>query len=815
MDHLPIPDSCQQRAMTVPYLGLAPAYDIMGFEGFPERLGLDEMNVLQSHRPSPAMISVSSAPIFDFTESFLQEWLWFGVLHEFSLACEIDINLEDYIRTDPFRSHYGRIISTEPLLNYVRNALIHKLMEQGVPLSLKPGDRVYIKVAGNSAGTMIQTSPYEIAEDLGNLEYVVHSPDQWRGSAALLKRETENGDPLEAFEPAKLLEAVPLKVLSRTLGIAKMTAEAGQVWHDKGPSQSRVASCLRRVRRIVNALLSYRNPVLRIEIALSIDILCASLADAADSIFIESTGLEINSPFYQHTLGDRMRRNNWCRARTPILMVNHINLRYIASNMPSYETVSHNECRDLACSRQPKELQVMSFAHRRHCDGDCQIVVLEEQELISILNAGGIPGVQKTRNAHGATLYRLVDVSRGVYVAISHVWAHGLGNPQENALPLCQVEYLFQLVQAIGSEGTFLWIDTLSVPIKSEYKRNAILGLRDIYRKAAKVLVLDRHLQQVGTHWLEMRVQVLCSEWMKRLWTLQEGRLASDLYIQFRYQAVPVSQLLTQEVPDDIQFDSEVFGTLYQRLGRIFQAHFAEQGDRSQRFVALVQDLAHRSVTVASDEAICIATLLGLNLEAFHPFPTMADIYRSIPHFPPDLLFVKSTKLEDIGFRWAPSTFLERNPLTFPTESPVAFLSSSGFHVSKDCIMFRQGFKFYRDPTSRPELYFVHGPDGFEVVFECWEPPVPQAQTFDSAAIILQASWNQNREFQNLNRGVLVSGLVEKDSVWHCHFEMNLHMWRNNEFNSRTIASRLDEPLRKAHYEVHGEFHELQAFCVD
>jgi len=49
---------------------------------------------------------------------------------------------------------------------------------------------------------------------------------------------------------------------------------------------------------------------------------------------------------------------------------------------------------------------------------------------------------------------------------------------------------------------------------------------------------------------------------------------------------------------------------------------------------------------------------MGLALEDFQPFPTMADIYRSLPNLRQDLLFTGSTRLLTPGFRWAPFTFL-------------------------------------------------------------------------------------------------------------------------------------------------------------
>ena len=120
----------------------------------------------------------------------------------------------------------------------------------------------------------------------------------------------------------------------------------------------------------------------------------------------------------------------------------------------------------------------------------------------------------------------IVDCTKEPFIAISHVWSHGLGNPTMNELPLCQVRFLCELGKRLGGEDAVLWIDTLSVPIDPEAKRVAIFKLRRVYSEASKVLVIDKDLMQVGSDQTEQIMQFLSSEWQRRLWTLQEGRLA-------------------------------------------------------------------------------------------------------------------------------------------------------------------------------------------------------------------------------------------------------------------------------------------------
>ena len=98
------------------------------------------------------------------------------------------------------------------------------------------------------------------------------------------------------------------------------------------------------------------------------------------------------------------------------------------------------------------------------------------------------------------------------YVAISHVWAAGLGNASNNSLPVCQLRVLQELVDNLtGVKSQPFWIDTLGVQVSSSKESNdstlqewsrMSLELRGIslklmvgvYQLADSVLVLDEEI---------------------------------------------------------------------------------------------------------------------------------------------------------------------------------------------------------------------------------------------------------------------------------------------------------------------------------
>lgn len=74
------------------------------------------------------------------------------------------------------------------------------------------------------------------------------------------------------------------------------------------------------------------------------------------------------------------------------------------------------------------------------------------------------------------------------------------------------------------SERVPFWIDTICVPLDPETRKLAISGMKHVYERADRVLILDSTLldapHDMGIYETIMRVAT-CT-WSTRLWTLQE-----------------------------------------------------------------------------------------------------------------------------------------------------------------------------------------------------------------------------------------------------------------------------------------------------
>jgi hypothetical protein len=83
-------------------------------------------------------------------------------------------------------------------------------------------------------------------------------------------------------------------------------------------------------------------------------------------------------------------------------------------------------------------------------------------------------------------------------------------------------------------------MDTLCVPRSpSEVYKEAINKMRDVYANAERVLVLDSELMASTAEcsYEEINMRILCSTWIRRLWTIQEAVLAKKLVFQFKERA--------------------------------------------------------------------------------------------------------------------------------------------------------------------------------------------------------------------------------------------------------------------------------------
>ena len=437
-------------------------------------------------------------------------------------------------------------------------------------------------------------------------------------------------------------------------------------------------------------------------VLLSILILGETLGNAARFIWylpakdspLSSSGLFRR----QNPVKDMLTETGWCLNEITMLndIVDYTGL-YIASMLKRSLSSrrSHATCSTQQCNANQVNESTYETKHTHDCHdpSECPHIFADDQKVSTILQGGNIPIIKIiSSSTYTEGLELKVVPSSSAYVAISHVWAHGLGNPSTNSLPRCQILRLERLTRELFvSLSRFvqpaLWIDTLCIPVHEslrDKRKLAISKLAETYSKADQCLIIDADLIRASLNCsrTEIATRVLCCGWMRRLWTLQEAVLTDDrpnckkLQIQFREGSIAFNALLQTNLRSLYNSESAL-SALFSRLPQF--------GSPADNFRTLTHALQYRTTSRSEDEPVCLASILNLDMQkVLGASSRMQAFYSSLKELPSDVLFHKGENLPVDGYRWAPKSLLSESKSKVgvsPSNCPVATVSDHGLHV--------------------------------------------------------------------------------------------------------------------------------------
>ena len=390
---------------------------------------------------------------------------------------------------------------------------------------------------------------------------------------------------------------------------------------------------------------------------------------------------QIRAPLIDH---------GWCRMVVHRLgqRLSPLTLYHMASikrSLPS-KSGSHAACSSHRCQISKPSTGAFKLQHAVP-DCRCQPIPSIQDQVTSIVEKGCIPVLSFSDDkdllieSFSIASHRENDD----YVAISHVWADGLGNATDNTMYRCQLRLLQDRVskvlkshsrhqeQAMDSNRCFFWIDTLCVPVQEgEVKSIAIGMMEHIYREACIVLVIDaglKSLESAITSPFHLAISIVSSKWWTRLWTLQEGVFAQALYFQLSDDAVSPTDMLqrSRELFSNSSNSPawDVQSMLVQdALSEVQNLSLSRLRKDSGRHI--LQHVSWRFTSREADEVICLAILLKLNVSKLNqlkqdPKVRMKAFILMQRFLPSSVLFGRGNfenRLEEEGFRWAPISFL-------------------------------------------------------------------------------------------------------------------------------------------------------------
>jgi hypothetical protein len=216
-------------------------------------------------------------------------------------------------------------------------------------------------------------------------------------------------------------------------------------------------------------------------------------------------------------------RAGWCPADVKAAqeVANGMQDRFYLSKLTQPGIKDHSRCNSNTCAVHHDSMNRQGMLHRS-VDCDCNMVEVDMAAVNGCLEGGTFALLQVIGEDDPATT-RVEVVSSArchPYVALSHVWVDGLGNPAANALPRCQVAYVARAIKQLQEKvGQYflLWLDTLCCPVESlEHRQLCLLRMRQIYQEAHHVLVLDASLACYSAQELdavEISARLLFSPW--------------------------------------------------------------------------------------------------------------------------------------------------------------------------------------------------------------------------------------------------------------------------------------------------------------
>ena len=310
----------------------------------------------------------------------------------------------------------------------------------------------------------------------------------------------------------------------------------------------------------------------------------------------------------------------------------------------------------------------------------------------------------------------------------------------------------------------------------------------------------------------------MASVWWTRLWTLQEGVFAKELYFQFRDDAISVSDLREKHNREVLQIGD---------LSRIISASLlsdsispfsglALNNIRSEQGRYILRSIGHRSCTHPKDEPICLSTLLGLDTAAIYESADdakerMKKFMLLQGHFPTALLFMSDYKpraIDEDGFRWVPESFVNRRSFGIPTyklrepnrqyhASPglpdSAFADESGLHVQSFGFILELYSNFNHTPSDPYGTRVLNELDGYSYKVHlakiCPQYTWDYVRLLNDPRIILPRPLDPSTCILN---GLLVTVLEEADSKLFCRYHVQVLVSWNGSAGAPDDWERLD-----------------------
>ncbi|EMD39856.1 hypothetical protein CERSUDRAFT_92348 [Gelatoporia subvermispora B] len=419
---------------------------------------------------------------------------------------------------------------------------------------------------------------------------------------------------------------------------------------------------------------------------------------------------------------EQMTEQGWCPFTIKMLSSNVCVLGFASMSKPSIRgdgtKLAHSECTSHVCDYN--NLDGNNYTNQ-HATPACTCAYSKPHldQVIDHLSNSRIPVVQAVDASYKNDPLEIACLSSAdtAYVAISHVWADGLGSTTEAGLPTCQLRRVSALAQQLVLGGAF-WMDALCVPQQKAMRKRAIGLMAQTYKDATVVLVLDSGIRtcSVNAPLEEKLLRVMTSGWMQRIWTLQEAILARKLIFEFSDGQILLQDLIPRV--DDMDIIKTHLAVEIDRLSKrqtTFQIQFPmiTTGSNKLNLGDVARSLRGRTTSKPEDETLAISGLLDVNAAELVDLcaeQRMTTFLLRVREVASNIIFLDAPKLQIPGFRWAPTTLTAGDGPMLGAGSQDAECTSQGL------LSVYQGVYFQKTTFRAGEWWYLHDPSGDRIL---------------------------------------------------------------------------------------------------
>lgn len=240
--------------------------------------------------------------------------------------------------------------------------------------------------------------------------------------------------------------------------------------------------------------------------------------------------------------------------------ISHVIAAYLSQTERQKSALSKNIG---VCSQCKPGTNTFTWVGSRYASGStCRRIAINPSRFAAELQNGS-PGVL-CLGRDG----KLQFCAPGEFMAVSHVWDHGWQGTSEEGICSRLLETLLDTAADFGL--SWVWLDVAMIGRDPITRALSVNGMNQVYTTAKVTLVCDRLLLSMeGGSDREKVFALAVSDWMTRIWTMQEALLSKNLVIAQRDHHWNTSEMIRSLALNDDPLNWQAYDAVRTLIGMV------------------------------------------------------------------------------------------------------------------------------------------------------------------------------------------------------------------------------------------------------